>query len=245
MAKRLPLLVLCGILGLPAVPLFGQAPPSPFALAPAKKKSLTPVQRKVDDNLRLTAARIETAGINRANAGRLDASRWLSSAVVRVDDQARIQVYLELTRVDEALLTTLQNEGIEVEIVNRDSRLVQAWVPSDSIGTVASLDFVLQIRPPEYAIIRAGSVDTEGDAILRADLVRSELGVTGAGVNVGVISDGANNASESQDTGDLPDDITFFGTCSTADGTTCNEGTAMMEIIYDLAACRTSTQSKI
>ena len=65
--------------------------------------------------------------------------------------------------------------------------------------------------------------------------MRSQLSVTGAGVKVGVISDGANNASQSQDTGDLPADITFFGTCSTADGTTCNEGTAMMEIIYDLA----------
>ena len=127
MAKRVRLLVLCGILGcvFPAVPLFGQVLPSRLALAPATEKFPTPEQHKIDSKVRSTATLIETAGINRANAARLGASRWLSSAVVRVDNQARIQVYIELTRVDEALLTRLQNEGVEVEIVSRDLSLVQ------------------------------------------------------------------------------------------------------------------------
>ena len=87
-----------------------------------------------------------------------------------------------------------------------------------------------------------GSVVTEGDSILGADLVR-QLGFDGTGVKVGIISDGANDRATAQALGDLPQNITTYGSCAprVGDGSqclspwTCNEGTAIMEIIHDLA----------
>ena len=129
-----------------------------------------------------------------------------------------------------------QTREIEIEIVNSDLKIVQAWLPYDQIEAVAGLDFVTRIRPPDYSTFQTGSVTSQGDSILKANLVRSTLGITGAGIKVGVISDGANNASSSQANGDLPGTITSFGSCNpTVTQTTCNEGTAMMEIVYDLA----------
>ncbi|MCH8815396.1 MAG: S8 family serine peptidase [Chloroflexi bacterium] len=83
---------------------------------------------------------------------------------------------------------------------------------------------------------------TEGDSILLANQVR-QLGFDGSGVKVGVISDGANNWTTARATGDLPASITVFGTCTPRSpdasrcdrGRTCNEGTAMLEIIHDIA----------
>lgn len=77
---------------------------------------------------------------------------------------------------------------------------------------------------------------------MNADLVR-QLGIDGNGIKVGVISDGANNWTTARSTGDLPANITVYGTCtprprngSVCDsGITCNEGTAMLEIIHDIA----------
>ena len=84
---------------------------------------------------------------------------------------------------------------------------------------------------------------SEGDAILKAILVRA-LGFIGSGVKVGIISDGANNWPQSQASGDLPAaGITLFGGCTPTppditicrSRRTCNEGTAMAEIVHDLA----------
>jgi hypothetical protein len=85
---------------------------------------------------------------------------------------------------------------------------------------------------------------SQGDAILRADLARATFGVTGAGIRVGVISDGILGLDEAKASGDLPP-----GTCgpqsggvTTIDPSRCREsvtagreGTAMMEIVHDLA----------
>lgn len=93
----------------------------------------------------------------------------------------------------------------------------------------------------------AGSVASEGDSILRADLARATFGVTGAGIRVGIISTGIQGLDVAKASGDLP-----AATCGPQSGGTtaidanlCRgfvvavdtdpEGTAMMEIIHDLA----------
>jgi len=49
---------------------------------------------------------------------------------------------------------------------------------------------VRYIRLPDYGVKSTGSVDSQGDAILKANLVRQQFGLDGTGVRVGVISDG-------------------------------------------------------
>ena len=57
------------------------------------------------------------------------------------------------------------------------------------------------------------------------------FGVNGAGIKIGVLSDGATNLAASQALGDLPGDVTVLPG-QIGDG---DEGTAMMEIVHDLA----------
>jgi hypothetical protein len=83
-----------------------------------------------------------------------------------------------------------------------------------------------------------GSVTSEGDATHRAADARTTFGTTGAGLNIGVLSDGVTNLADSQATGDLPPTCPAGPPCVTVlpdqEGSD-DEGTAMMEIIHDLA----------
>ena len=76
-----------------------------------------------------------------------------------------------------------------------------------------------------------GSKTSEGDLTHRAFDARMAFGVNGAGVKIGVLSDGASNLAASQALGDLPSDVTVLPG-QTGGG---DEGTAMMEIVHDLA----------
>ena len=76
-----------------------------------------------------------------------------------------------------------------------------------------------------------GSKTSEGDLTHRAFDARMAFGVNGAGIKIGVLSDGVSNLAASQALGDLPGDVTVLpGQVGGGD-----EGTAMMEIVHDLA----------
>ena len=71
--------------------------------------------------------------------------------------------------------------------------------------------------------------NSQGVALLNADDVQNR-GVNGAGVNVGVISNGAPSIAAS----DLPN-VTVNNTGCVAGSAGCDEGTAMLEIVHDMA----------
>lgn len=75
-----------------------------------------------------------------------------------------------------------------------------------------------------------GSQTSEGDATHRADDARGTFGVSGAGVTIGVLSDGVSSLAASQALGDLGPVTVLPGQTGSGD-----EGTAMLEIIHDLA----------
>jgi len=128
--------------------------------------------------------------------------------------------------------------------------VIQAWVPAAQLRAVGELPGVMRIGLPRYALPKRapvmgpltyqGTVDTQGDSILGAASFRKTTHVTGQGVTVGVISDGDQHIADSQKSGDLPANITDdpkdkggqggFSPASSGD-----EGTAMMEIVYDIA----------
>ena len=75
-----------------------------------------------------------------------------------------------------------------------------------------------------------GSVNWEGVSAHQADKAFT-TGISGAGVKVCVISDGINTLAARQASGDLPATVTVLpGQAGTGD-----EGTAMLEIVYDIA----------
>ena len=79
-------------------------------------------------------------------------------------------------------------------------------------------------------ITNAGSVTSEGDLTHKAAAARAAFGVNGTGVKVGVISDGVDGLATSQASGDLGPVTVLAGQAGSG-----AEGTAMLEIIHDLA----------
>jgi subtilisin family serine protease len=162
--------------------------------------------------------------------------------MVRTKNSQRVQIYLQLKNIEPSTIVELKGKSFSVEITNDELNKVQGWADISAIESLAELDSVVRITVPSYGLPAAGRVTTQGDAILRATELRA-LGASGQGVKVGVISDGANNWQTAANTGDLPQNVTTFGSCATraADPQncrpqlTCNEGTAMAEIIHDIA----------
>lgn len=75
-----------------------------------------------------------------------------------------------------------------------------------------------------------GSQTTQGDATHRAFAARGTFHVDGTGVKIGVLSDGVANLAASQALGDLGPVTVLPGQAGTGD-----EGTAMLEIVHDIA----------
>jgi subtilisin-like proprotein convertase family protein len=88
--------------------------------------------------------------------------------------------------------------------------------------------------PPVFTgTTNAGSVVSEGDKAQAADHARRFYGIDGTGVKVGVLSDSDDLKEQAIATGDLPANTTTVPGQDGRPGT--GEGTAMMEIVHDLA----------
>ena len=85
--------------------------------------------------------------------------------------------------------------------------------------------------PPQLAV--QGAATTQGEVAHRASEARNFFGVTGAGVNIGVLSDSVDFLAQSIASGDLPADVTVLPGQSGVPGS--GEGTAMLEIVHDMA----------
>jgi hypothetical protein len=127
------------------------------------------------------------------------------------------------------MLDVLKRSGLSVERSNLSANIAEGWVSYEQIGALAELVDVRQISQPDYPVLNTGSVTSQGDAILRVSQARSQYGVNGSGQKVCVISDGVDHWTSARDTGDLPSTIDVQ-----APGIG-DAGTAMLEIIHDLA----------
>lgn len=79
--------------------------------------------------------------------------------------------------------------------------------------------------------IAAGPVTSEGDRAHNADTARQQFGVTGVGTKICALSDGIDSLATSQARGELPAGVDVIPG-QEGDG---DEGTAMLEIIHDVA----------
>ncbi len=140
---------------------------------------------------------------------------------------------------------------------------VRANVPVDQLEAIASLPDIIFIQPKQEGVSRArpaaglanraahvrsylhttlaeppvksiaplvGSRITEGDTTHKAGLARATFGVNGTGIRIGVISDGVTSLAFSQASGDLGPVTVLPGQQGAGD-----EGTAMLEIVHDIA----------
>jgi len=138
-----------------------------------------------------------------------------------------VKVYVKM----EATATTVAIDNSVWEVTGRDeeNHLAVALVEVNKLEALTALTEVRAIKavtPPHY---RQGSVTAEGDVAHKTAEVRSTYGKNGAGIKIGVISDGVNSWSQARSSGDLPANLNIL------DDGEGDEGTAMLEIIYDMA----------
>ena len=136
----------------------------------------------------------------------------------------------------EGLLNQLKALGLTDGVAYK--RKVFGYLPIDKIGelkNVSSLSFAYSYYKP---VTNTGSVTSQGDAALKANIARTTYGVTGAGVKVGILSDSYNRLPNGQANGIATNDLPAAGVQVleeyTGTGAT-DEGRAMAEIIYDVA----------
>jgi subtilisin family serine protease len=143
-----------------------------------------------------------------------------------------VQLYVRLAAADAEQVDALRGRGLAVELVDPERGLVQGWADPADVAGIAALAGVERVRPADRARPRSGPTTTEGDAAARADLVRAQ-GYDGAGVRVGVISDGIDALAAAQATGELGAvGIPSDARCRAGAG---DEGVALLEIVHDLA----------
>jgi len=196
---------------------------SPKALEPALK------HHKMSPGI-LHAFELQQRGL--ANEG-----GWALSENGMDIDTRGLQVYIQLEAFAQEALEELERRGLHIEVVEPTRGLIQARIPFDRLEDVSQLPFVKFIRLPEYSYHnQQGAIGTQGDPVIRADIVRQQLGATGTDIRVGVISDGMRGLSQSIASGDLPaQGVSSRSFRADGDLNAGAEGTAMLEIIHDVA----------
>ena len=225
----------------------------------AAKSRRSPAQRKVGSRLlELAAAQAPRRSVRMSAQ---DAAPVVEPAERGRAADGRMLVDIRADATPAVLARIRELGGSVVDSVPA-YRSVRALLPVASVERLAAMDAVRSIRPadeastagqaPAASSAAVGMRDravtrkdntTAGDIAHRADVARTTHGVDGAGIGIGVMSDGVRSLAERQASGDLPAPVTVLpgqkgGPLSLTGlitGRGGDEGTAMLEIVHDLA----------
>ena len=226
------------------------------------KKSLTPAERKLDSRLaielRKRSGTLSAAAVPRLSTGVQVSAAGTTEVEVRagkVDDGlverlrgvgAAVQHTSTATVLVDAPLTALPTIAgwKDVAEISLKTGLISSHQtdprkrPAADTKEAKAARIEAAVRKAETTAARkaptgaaaAGAAVSEGDRTHAADTARTRHKVTGIGVKICALSDGVDSLAASQATGDLPAVDVLPG--QSGDG---DEGTAMLEIIHDLA----------
>jgi hypothetical protein len=199
------------------------------------KQSLTPAQRKVDSTL-LLAKQSAAGELSNSSLKNIQSVTDLVASIAPSPDAAlQSSVAVDIKgNVSQGLLDAIAAAGGSVSYSSTRWGVVRAKLPLGAIESVAANSDVRHIRAAARAATNIGSLTSQGYISHRANQAVA-LGVNGAGVTVGVLSDSATPATVAAliSTGDLPVGATSLPGQDGAPGS--DEGTAMMEIVHDIA----------
>ncbi len=194
----------------------------------ALKASLTPAERKMSTNLVL---------LSRLVQGKLPADlvQMVSLPVRNAQGKFAVDVH---ARPGVALAAAL-SDVVETEATPAfgERNHVRAQVGLTELLKLASQSDVQTVSEAARAHTNVGSVTSQGYVAHRANTVISG-GITGTGIKVGVLADSAypDRVAALIASGDLPaDTVVVPGQAGPSDNSGENEGTAMMEIVHDIA----------
>ncbi len=158
------------------------------------------------------------------------------TAMARPVDAADNRLHLDVRFADghAEAEQALVEAGFEIELAVPEFNRWQGWLPAHLLDRLRALDGLVSVQTPHYARFAAGDARTEGDEALNAAAARSRFNVDGSGVRVAVISDGIVGLEEAIQASEAPRlvEAQEFGSGSLGTG---QEGTALIEIIHDLA----------
>jgi len=192
-----------------------------------EKASRTPAQGKIDSNILLEIRRERGDPIvNNPGLSTLRSGITVREGVVLVDIKAD---------VSDSLLAQIEALSGEIVSSSKQFQRIRAYVPLANLEELATSPAVRSIRPATPAI--TNKINTsQGDTAHAANLARMDFGVDGTGIKIGVLSDSVNALASLQASGDLPNNVTVLpGQSGNNIENVISEGTAMMEIVYDLA----------
>jgi hypothetical protein len=229
--RIMSVLALVAVVAALGVSAFAQAPSKGVSLQIAAiqqiKQNLTPAQRKMDSNLAFASAGQKSSAAATAMGNAMPRLATTTTGKVVVDVHGA---------VSPALVQAIQQAGGDVLYQSARWNTIHAAMPLSSIDSVTARSDVVRVNTAPLARTSAGSLTSQGYIAHRAKQVVEQQGITGAGVNVGILSDSALPAEVAalKASGDLPPNASVLpGQDGPANGH--NEGTAMMEIAYDMA----------
>jgi hypothetical protein len=208
----------------------------------ADKQARTPVQQKIDSQL-LYQQKME-------NGAPVANGIWFLETDMPYAGDGHVVVDVR-ARSGGGAATRLAQRGVEIESASADGASFRAHINVADVETLAADPDVIFVEPRQDAQVSQaapnvligvglpptgqGSRSSQGDVTHRAFAARGAYLVDGTGLKIGVLSDGVRNLAASQAVGDLGP-VTVIGNpspCPAAN--TCDEGTAMLEIVHDLA----------
>ena len=157
-------------------------------------------------------------------------SKTIRSLIYQIDSENRIFTRIKCSADFRNVLDQLKQYNANIAAYNEKLGLIDCWLSTEQIETLAQNPSIRNISECERGFVRTGSVTSEGDTIHKTDIIRQYLNAAGNGIKVGVISDGVDDIASSQATDDLPSAVNVLDNSYGG-----NEGTAMLEIINDLA----------
>lgn len=202
---------------------FSPAVMNQFKSIQAEKAARSPAERKIRSGL-LYLSREAAGGLAVAGAPDLKS---------HVDRELDGRVIVDIAAVpNPALLQAIKQAGGTVLYQSARWKSIRASLPPTALVGIASRVDVKYISKGEKPQPQ-GSVISQGDWTHLAGITRTNYGVDGTGIKVGVISDSCDNYTTAIGTGDLPASFTYLPGLSGIPGS--GEGTAMSEIVHALA----------
>jgi Subtilase family len=163
-----------------------------------------------------------------------------ATAFVSRDRLARVvagdRVVVDVTADDDPVTLEAALRGLGMRNTAVFGRMVSGELPIAAVPALSTVPGLRHARP-SYAMRRVGAVTSEGDHAMNADTARAAYGVSGAGVQVGVLSDSFNclgGAANGVASGDLPT-VTVLEEYTDCPSDATDEGRAMLEIVHDVA----------
>ncbi|RYG70503.1 hypothetical protein EON80_07860, partial [bacterium] len=197
-----------------------------FKAFQAEKAALTPAQRKLSTPLALAipAKRARVSANLRAFRG---------FAAASADGRSDVTITAPVTPDLLEAITKLRGTVVSAIEGGNSVRALLSPLAAEQLAARADVRYIKLYQAP---IANVGPNNSEGDTAHAAGISRELFKVSGKGMKIGVLSDGIRSLATSQANGELPAKVTVVrdgkGRPQNGPG---DEGTAMLEIVHDLA----------